>query len=80
VKDEWAAYQFDAAVTMIGIAIENAVQEMHNIGSEESPQMEPKYKLAELLDKNFRLPLTEEDDIGSLMVTGAEGIQYQEVK
>ena len=56
IEDRWTAYQFDAAVTMLGITIENAAQEQQNVGSDKEPKYEPKYTVAQLLDDAFRLP------------------------
>lgn len=54
--DEWAAYQLDQAVLLVGTALENAAQETHNVGGEKDPRYEPKYRMDELLDPDFRLP------------------------
>lgn len=54
--DEWMAYQFDNAVHMFGVAIENALYERVNVGSDKAPKYEPKYTLHQLLDQEFRLP------------------------
>lgn len=56
VQDRWAAYQFDSAVTLVGGAIENAVQEMQEIGEGQHRRLVPKYSLEQLLDPDFRLP------------------------
>jgi hypothetical protein len=56
IGDEWAAYQFDQAVLMVGTAIENAAQETHNVGDDQHPKYESKYRMDELLDPDFRLP------------------------
>lgn len=57
--DEWMAYQFDNAVTLFGVTVENALQERQNVGTKKEPQWEPKYTLAQLLDDGFRLPAPE---------------------
>ena len=36
--------------------MENASQEQHNVGSEKQPKYEPRYRMAELLAEDFRLP------------------------
>lgn len=54
--DPWAAYQLDSAVVLLGVAIENALNELANVGTEDSPKHEPRYKLEQLLDPCFRLP------------------------
>lgn len=56
VVDPWTALQFDNAVALVGITIENASQELTNTGSEKQPKWEPKYSMAQLLDDDFRLP------------------------
>lgn len=56
ISDKWAAYQFDNAVVWVGIVLENAAQEMHNVGSEKAAKWEPKYTMQQLLDDKFRLP------------------------
>lgn len=63
VGDEWAAYQFDQAVLMVGTAIENAAQETHNVGDDTHPKYKSRYRMDELLDPDFRLPAppTEEE-------------------
>lgn len=56
VSDEWAALQFDNAVVLVGTGIENASQEMREVGSGKSKKMVPKYHMDELLDPDFKLP------------------------
>jgi hypothetical protein len=56
IKDEWAAVQFDAAVTLVGRTVENALQEQHNVGSEKDPNHQPKYALPQILADDFRFP------------------------
>jgi len=48
ITSKWAAYQFDAAVSFIGISIENALQEMTKGVS--------KYRLSDLLKPEYKLP------------------------
>jgi len=67
IEDRWTAYQFDAAVTMLGVTIENALQEQQNVGSDKQPKYEAKYTLAQLLADDFRLP-------GPVKATTAQGI------
>jgi len=54
--DRWAALQFDNAVVMVGLVLENASQEQHNIGSKKEPKYELKYTMHQLLSDGFRLP------------------------
>lgn len=54
--DPWTAYQLDAAVIMVGTGIENALQELENVGTPMQPKYQPKYRLAQLLKQDFRLP------------------------
>lgn len=56
IADPWAALQFDNAVALVGITLENASQEQQNVGSEKQPKWEPKYTMGQLLDDGFRLP------------------------
>lgn len=79
VEDEWAAYQFDSAVVLVGTAIEGAAQEMEKRGSDDNPRWEPKYTMKQLLDEDFRLPLAEDEgDFDELV--GAHGIIFDEVQ
>jgi len=56
IEDRWAAYQLDAAVTLVGTAIESALHEMQEVGAGERRRLVPRYTLAQLLDPGFRLP------------------------
>lgn len=56
IADRWAALQFDNAVTMVGLVLENASQEQHNVGSKKEPKYELKYTMHQLLSDSFRLP------------------------
>lgn len=56
VTDPWTALQLDNAVALVGITLENAVQDLHNVGTEKQPKWEPKYTVGQLLDDDFRLP------------------------
>lgn len=56
VVDEWAAYQFDVAVRWLGTTIENALQVRQEIGMGPNKRSEPRYRLEQLLDPDFRLP------------------------
>lgn len=79
ITESWTAYQFDAAVNLLGTVLENAAQEMHNVGTEKSPKWETKYKLSQLLDQDFRLPesistkMDKQDAIGSLKALASTG-------
>ena len=61
IDDPWAAYQFDNAIVLIGSAIENASQEMEKHGDEKSPKWRQKYTMKQLLDPDFRLPLSDDE-------------------
>lgn len=69
-EDPWLALQIDQAVALVGLAIENAAQEMERIGPKDKPEWRPKYTLAQLLDPAFKLPTEEprpaEDKAGGL--------------
>lgn len=56
IRDTWAALQFDNAVTLVGITLENAANELHEVGMGKHKKMAPKYTLAQLLEPDFRLP------------------------
>lgn len=56
LDDEWMAYQFDNAVATFGIAVENALMERENRGTDKQPKWDAKYTLSQLLDDSFRLP------------------------
>jgi len=56
VRDGWAAYQFDCAVTFLGHTIEAAAQETQWVGAGDDKHLEPKYQMGQLLDSDFRLP------------------------
>lgn len=78
MDDEWAAYQFDNAVVMVGTAIETAAQEMEKRGSDDEPRWEPKYTIRQLLDPAFRLPAHDAgDDLD--MLEGTHGLFFDEV-
>jgi hypothetical protein len=78
LTDRWAALQFDQAVTLFGLLIENASQERINVGGEDKPRWEPRYTLTELLTDGFLLePPTGEED--ALPMGGVDGLTYDEV-
>lgn len=56
ITDRWIALQFDNAVAYFGTIIEGALNEQVKTGSDEKPKWEPKYRLDQLLDPDFRLP------------------------
>lgn len=56
IEDRWAAYQFDSAVTFVGLTIESALHETREVGVGQSKRVEPKYTIAQLLEPEFRLP------------------------
>ncbi len=56
IGERWAAYQFDAAVTLVGNGIENASQEMQELGEGTNKRLVPRYTMDQLLDSQFRLP------------------------
>ena len=56
ISDAWAALQFDNAVSMVGNAIEGALHEMQEVGGGKAKKMQPKYRIDELLEPDFRLP------------------------
>lgn len=53
ITDLWLMYQFDSAVSLVGVTIENALHEtVENLAK----QHVPKYELNELLKPNFKFP------------------------
>lgn len=69
IRNPWVAYQLDAAVIMVGGAIEGALMESIKVGSDDAPRYESKYTLTQLLDPAFRLPVDDEEmppDLGRL--------------
>ena len=81
IQDEWAAYQFDSAICMIGLAIENACLERENVGSEEKPDWKNKYTLSMILEEDFKLPNESSWGDGfEDVIAGLEGIKYDEIR
>lgn len=60
MSERWAAYQFDTAVTTVGRVIENALADRKNDGTEEKPDWQSKYTLAQILEDDFRLEVEKE--------------------
>lgn len=56
IDDPWIALQFDNAVSLVGVVIENASQETIQVGTKKEPKTERKYHMEQLLDPAFRLP------------------------
>jgi hypothetical protein len=56
------AWKFDQAVLYVGLTIENALQEREPDGDPKEHKTRPKYKLAQLLDPDFKLPRPKDDD------------------
>lgn len=77
MDDRWAALQFDNAVTLVGTAIEGAAQEMEQRGPDDAPRWEPKYRMEDLLDPDWRLPRESADREEGLM--GIDGLLFDEV-
>lgn len=71
LQNDWAAYQFDNAVLFVGITVENALGERENRGSEDRPDWQPKYKLNQLLEPDFRLPRPDTQDAAQGKAVGA---------
>lgn len=76
------AYQLDNCCTLLGITIENALQERKNIGTEKELKYEQRYTLSELLRDDFRLPApakpSGEDGLRGLM--GLPGVKTIHIK
>lgn len=80
MHDEWAAYQFDNAVAFFGTVIENAAQELHNVGDKEKPDWKPKYAMGQLLTPGHRLETEEKANADPVILKGIHGIKFDEVK
>jgi hypothetical protein len=82
--DPWTAYQLDRAVVTVGIALDNASQELHNVGDEKKPKWAPRYRMEQLLDEQFRLPAPERPPEGvaalKAMARLGKGVRYRKVK
>lgn len=57
LDDPLVAYLLDSAVVTFGRVIENHLEETVNRGSESHPKYEAKYKLTEILSKDFKFPV-----------------------
>ena len=79
LEDRWAALQFDNAVTLVGMAIDNAAQELVKVGPEDKPRWEWKYRMAQLLDPEFKLPLGADDEASDADLVGMAGEYFDEV-
>ena len=62
--------------------MENAAQEQHNVGSEKQPKYEPRYRMAELLADDFRLPapVVEKKPNGIQGLMGMPGVKVIRAK
>lgn len=78
VTNNWAAYQFNSAVVWLGIAIENALQERDNIGTDDKPEWRERYTLEQILEPGFRLPLDAAEELE--LPPAVLGIVTDEVK
>lgn len=81
IEDEYAAYCLDGAVSLMGVMIENALQEMDEVGPEEHRRRVPRYTLRQLLDPEFTLPRQDNESSGDdlAVLRGADGGLYDEV-
>lgn len=76
IEDPWLAYQLDAAVSLLGNAVESALLEKVEITEGKT---RPKYTLEQLLSDRFRLPREEiGDGLGELQ--GVAGLVFDEVR
>ena len=60
------ALQFDNAVTFLGNSIEGALHETKTVGRGTSERHVAKYTLTQLLDQNFRLPVSKSKTTGGV--------------
>lgn len=56
MRDRLAAYQLDAAVTLLGTIVENALQEREERGSGKEKKWVAKYRLSDILEDDFKFP------------------------
>lgn len=84
IEDDWAAYQVDNAVCLIGSAIDGAKEERHKVGPEDNPTWELKYTMRQLLDPEFKLPVSQsmgyEDNLDAKTLALMDGLVYDEVR
>lgn len=68
LENDWAAYQFDAAVMWVGLTIENALNDREEYGPSNARATRPRYTLAKLLEPEFRLPHsgTSQEGLGAM--------------
>lgn len=59
IDEPWPAYQFDCAVTTVGLGIESALQEYEKVGDD----YKPKYDIEQILQENFRLPTKQKANV-----------------
>jgi hypothetical protein len=81
ISDKWTAYQFDEAVALFGMVIENAALETIETGPPNNRTTRRLYTLKKLLDPAFRLILEPEPTLDDLVspLKRAEGVFYDEV-
>lgn len=77
VVDRWAALQFDNAVALFGLYLENALQEREQLGEGSNVRWVEKYTLSELLTPGFRLG--GDEGAGDSLPLKADGLLYDEV-
>lgn len=56
VACDWTIWQFDNAVHFVGSVLEHALNERVETGEGKNYRSQPKYKLSQLLEDDFRLP------------------------
>lgn len=80
LSDALTAYLFDSAVVAFGTAVENALQETIDVGTEDKPKREKKYTLKQLLTPGFTIETEEDDGFDVSMFKGMAGVMYDEVE
>lgn len=76
LDDEWACYQFDNAVLLLHMALDNAMRETDDA---DGGGRTPRYTLAQLLEPDFRLPRDGSTPGGADLLRHAEGGEWDEV-
>ena len=68
-------------MVLVGTVLENASQEMVKVGKDDKAEYKPKYRLSDLLDKDFRLPNPNAiEPIGAFesQLSGMHGLVFDE--
>jgi hypothetical protein len=70
VEDSLAAYLLDGAVITLGVVMENALQDMVEVGSDSDKKRIPRYTLSQILDPEFYLPREGKTSVAPSKISG----------